>query len=163
MTKFLAQSLAQNQATLKAIQSMKQASKSESETSFNWLLTYACVDMISLFRTLISELTPGVCVRGCVYAFTMFPTTGGGAKRVTRGIRWAEGRSRKRHPLVRSAPQVQIFHLHLGCGHGTMPHSPQVCGGVQMAKAHIPTPRTQFCLEDAVEYHECQLTRILVW
>ena len=78
MTKFLAQSLAQNQATLKAIQSMKQASKGEGETSFNWLLTYACVDMLNLFRTLISELTPGVCawVRLCVHYVSLRQVAG---------------------------------------------------------------------------------------
>ena len=62
MTKFLAQSLAQNQATLKAIQNMKTANKADGDTSYNWLLTYACVDMVALFRTLLTELLPGVCV-----------------------------------------------------------------------------------------------------
>ena len=61
--KFLAQSLAQNKATLMAIESMKKIGKAETDTSFNWLLTYASVDIIALFRTMITELLPGVRAR----------------------------------------------------------------------------------------------------
>ena len=67
MTKFLAQSLAQNQATLKAIQGMKASGKHESEPSFNWLLTHASVDVLALLRLLMVELLPGVYVCVCMY------------------------------------------------------------------------------------------------
>ncbi len=66
MTKFLAQSLAQNQATLKAIQGMKVSGENDVEASFNWLLTHASVDLLALIRLLINELLPGVCVYVCV-------------------------------------------------------------------------------------------------
>ena len=58
--KFLAQNMAQNKATLSAIELMKKA-KSEGDTSYNWLLTYASTDLIALFRALITEIIPGVC------------------------------------------------------------------------------------------------------
>ena len=61
---------------------------------------------------------------------------------------------------------VRALFACFGAGKRTMNYpsiSPQVCGCVQMAKAHKPSPRTQFCLEHAVENHECQLTRTLVW
>ena len=67
MTNFLAQSLAQNQATLKAIQGMKASGKHESEPSFNWLLTHASVDVLALLRLLMVELLPGVYVCVCMY------------------------------------------------------------------------------------------------
>ena len=58
--KFLAQNMAQNKATLSAIELMKKA-KIEGDTSYNWLLTYASTDLIALFRAFITELIPGVC------------------------------------------------------------------------------------------------------
>jgi hypothetical protein len=113
MTKFLAQSLAQNQATLKAIQGMKVSGKNDVEASFNWLLTHASVDLLALIRLLINELLPGVFV--CSYVCNLCLSSGGGIQRHTRGRDW--GRSRA---PSRAAPAVQIFHLHPGCGNVTM-------------------------------------------
>ena len=123
----LAQNLAQNKATLSALESMKKSGKTDDTTTFNWLLTYASVDLIALFRTLLTELFPGV--RVCVCSHCLM--SGGGAKRVLRGNAYAERRSRGRHPSSRSVPQVQIIHLHVGCGPATMapapPHGNPVC------------------------------------
>ena len=62
MTKLLAQSLDQSKATLKAIQGMKNTTKGDGDANYNWLLTYASLDILTMTRTLISELLPGVCM-----------------------------------------------------------------------------------------------------
>ena len=112
MTKFLAQSLAQNQATLKTIQGMKVSGKHDVEPSFNWLLTHASVDLLALIKLLLTELMPGVCVYVCVCLFLL---SGAGKTRKKRGRDW--GRNK---PPARATPAVQIFHLHPGCGNLTM-------------------------------------------
>ena len=85
MTKLLAQSLDQSKATLKAIQGMKNTTKGDGDANYNWLLTYASVDILALTKTLINELLPGVCV---VWACPTCPVR-----------RWSREKSAARSPL----------------------------------------------------------------